>query len=248
MIRIGTAGWTIPAALKPQFPGDGAQLEKYAARMNAVEINSSFYRPHRRKTYERWAQSVPGDFRFSVKLPRSITHERRLKDFEAPLQRFLSEAAGLGRKLGVVLVQLPPGLPFENVAAERFFSMLAEQASCAIACEPRHATWFGLDAETLLARHGIVRVAADPPRHAEDGRPGGNTRLAYYRWHGSPRIYWSAYGDDRLAALAGTVRREKAQELWCIFDNTATGAALDDALRLAAQIPGPGTKAESAPY
>ena len=243
LIRIGTAGWSIPAALKPQFPDASALLEKYAARMNAVEINSSFYRPHRRKTYERWAAGVPEDFRFSVKLPRSITHERRLQDFDAPLQRFLEEVSGLGAKLGVILVQLPPSLSFDEDAADALFTALA-QAGSRIACEPRHASWFTLKSEALLLRHGVARVAADPPRHARDGKPGGARHLAYSRWHGAPRIYWSAYTDDRIAALARELRIEAAPEVWCIFDNTAAGAALDDALRLMAM----GTKAESPLY
>jgi uncharacterized protein YecE (DUF72 family) len=232
LIRIGTAGWSIPAALKPQFPDAGTQLEKYAARMNAVEINSSFYRPHQRKTYERWAAGVPGDFSFSVKLPRSITHEKRLKEFEALLARFLEETSGLGKKLGVILVQLPPGLAFEEDASESLFAPLASGTGCAIACEPRHASWFSGEAQALLLRHGVARVAADPPRHPDDGKPGGARRLVYYRWHGSPRIYWSAYGDDRLTALARVLHAEEAAEAWCIFDNTAGGAALEDALRL----------------
>lgn len=248
LIHIGTAGWSIPAALKPQFPVTGTQLEKYAARMNAVEINSSFYGPHQRKTYERWAASVPADFRFSVKLPRDITHERRLQDFAAPLGRFLEEVSGLGEKLGVILVQLPPSLALDPAAAETLFAALSTQAHCAIACEPRHARWFSPEADILLRRHGAARVAADPPRHAEDGMPGGDRRLIYYRWHGSPRIYWSAYGGDRLAGLAPALRAAEAEEVWCIFDNTAAGAALDDALGLTAIMSEIGTKARRALY
>src|SRR6201990_2091516 len=101
MMYIGTAGWSIPASYAADFPDKGTHLERYAARMNAVEINSSFYRPHQRKTYERWAAGVPEDFRFSVKLPRSITQEKRLRNYDAPLSRFLEESAGLGGKLGV---------------------------------------------------------------------------------------------------------------------------------------------------
>ena len=242
LIRIGTAGWSIPAALKPRFSHGGTQLERYAARMNAVEINSSFYRPHQRKTYQRWAAGVPEDFRFSVKLPRRITHEGRLVDFAPSLRRFLEEVAGLGEKLGVILVQLPPSLALDEAAAGRLFAALSADASCAVACEPRHASWFSPQADTLLRRHGIARVAADPPRHARDGRPGGDPCLAYYRWHGAPRIYWSAYDDARLAGLAQALRTAEAKDVWCIFDNTAAGAALDDALRLA------GTKASGTLY
>jgi uncharacterized protein YecE (DUF72 family) len=254
MIRLGTAGWSIPSALRPRFPAVGSQLERYAARMNAAEINTSFYRPHRRETYERWAASVPADFRFSVKLPRVITHEAGLRDFATPLWRFLEEIAGLADKLGVILVQLPPKLVFDRQVARRFFTALCESAPCAIACEPRHASWFAEEADTLLIRHGIARVAADPPRHAADGMPGGASSLAYWRWHGAPRIYWSAYDDERLRALAAAMLRTPAQEHWCIFDNTASGAALDDAARLATMLRTPigslaiGTKSDGAPY
>jgi len=248
MIRVGTAGWSIPAPLQAHFPCRGSLLERFGARMNGVEINSSFYRPHQRKTYERWAAGVPADFRFSVKLPRVITHGQRLLDFDMPLQRFANEVAGLGEKLGVVLVQLPPSLRFDSADADDLFTALQNHVRCAVACEPRHASWFGPEAQELMVRRGIARVAADPPRHAEDGVPGGSHRLAYYRWHGSPRIYWSAYGDDRLAALVQAVRAEAAQDVWCIFDNTAAGAALEDALRMGARLAETGTKVQSSPY
>jgi uncharacterized protein YecE (DUF72 family) len=82
-IRIGCAGWNLPSAKADAFPGPGSHLERYARVLRAVEVNSSFYRPHRRETWERWAGSVPVDFRFSVKVPRQITHFRRLRDPEA---------------------------------------------------------------------------------------------------------------------------------------------------------------------
>ena len=99
-IRIGTAGWSIPKEHAAAFPVAGSHLERYGAVFNAVEINSSIYRPHRTATYERWAASVPEDFRFAIKVPKAITHERRLKDVGDLLYRFLSEAGGLGPKLG----------------------------------------------------------------------------------------------------------------------------------------------------
>ena len=79
-IRTGTAAWSIPKEHAAPFPVAGSHLERYGAVLNAVEINSSFYRPHRTTTYERWAASVPEDFRFAVKVPKAITHEHRLKD------------------------------------------------------------------------------------------------------------------------------------------------------------------------
>src|SRR4051794_10397874 len=113
-VRIGTAGWSIPKAYAAPFPPSGSHLERYGAVFNAVEINSSFYRPHRIATYERWAATVPEDFRFAIKVPKSVTHERRLKDTGDLLDQFVSEVTGLGPKLGPLLVQLPPSLAFEQ--------------------------------------------------------------------------------------------------------------------------------------
>src|SRR5829696_9557837 len=112
-IAIGTAGWSIRSEHKPRFPSEGTHLERYAARLPAVEINSSFYRPHRPATYERWAASVPERFRFAVKVPKAITHERRLTDAGDAIARLLEQLAGLGDRLGCLLVQLPPSLGYD---------------------------------------------------------------------------------------------------------------------------------------
>ena len=101
---VGCAGWTIPKEAAAAFPLAGSHLERYASVFGAVEINSSFYRPHRVTTYARWAASVADDFRFSVKLPRAITHDARLVGFDEPLAQFAHEAGTLGDKLGCVLV------------------------------------------------------------------------------------------------------------------------------------------------
>jgi hypothetical protein len=123
-VRIGTAGWSVLSRYAEEFPPGGSHLERYARRLNAAEINSSFHRPHQRTTYERWAQSTPLTFRFSVKVPKTITHEQRLIGSGALLDRFLAEATGLGDKLGVLLVQLPGKFAFEEKAADQFFSDL----------------------------------------------------------------------------------------------------------------------------
>src|SRR5215207_10102592 len=123
-IRIGTAAWSIPKEHAVLFPAAGSHLERYGAIFNAVEINSSFYRPHRTATYERWAASVPEDFRFAVKVPKSVTHERRLKDAGDLLDQFVSEVGGLGPKLGPLLIQLPPSLAFQEGVADAFLAGL----------------------------------------------------------------------------------------------------------------------------
>ena len=238
-LRIGTAGWSVPSRYAAEVPPGGSHLERYATRLNAVEINSSFYRPHQRKTYERWARSVPAGFRFAVKAPREITHERRLADCGDLLERFAAEVAGLGGKLGVLLVQLPPKLGFDKRVTDRFFRDLHRYIDVPVACEPRHASWFTPQITNWLAERRIARVAADPAPVAGAGEPGGWDGLIYFRWHGSPRIYYSDYDAAALAALRTRLDRERRRgvAVWCILDNTASGAALDNALALTVSSP-----------
>jgi len=123
-VLVGCAGWTLPGPVQPVFPAEGSHLQRYAGRFPAVEINSSFHRPHRPSTYARWAESVPASFRFCAKLPKTITHTQRLVDADDALAAFLAEAGGLGPKLACLLVQLPPSLQFDRAVCERFFTRL----------------------------------------------------------------------------------------------------------------------------
>jgi uncharacterized protein YecE (DUF72 family) len=222
--HIGTAGWSLPKEHRERFGAGGSILARYATRLNAVEINSSFYRPHKPSTYARWAATVPADFRFAVKVPKTITHEKRLKEAEALLDTFLSECTALGRKLGPLLVQLPPSLKFDPRTS--FFAALRKRFEGAVVCEPRHTTWFTPEAEALLRAHRISRVAADPAPMPQAAEPFGD--IAYFRWHGSPRMYYSDYDDAALRAL----KKRLPRDAWVIFDNTALGHATANALAL----------------
>ena len=230
---IGTAGWNIPRVQKERFAADGTQLQRYASRLNATEINSSFYRAHAYETYERWASSVPAAFRFSVKIPKLISHDRKLARARDPLTQFLAETAGLGKKRGPLLLQLPPSFAFDARRVGRFLDLLRNAHEGPVVCEPRHATWTGPAAIRLLENARVARVAADPPRAAGLHEPGGWARVVYFRWHGSPRPYFSPYASDVLENLATAIRRiPRAVETWCIFDNTGSGAAAANALDL----------------
>ena len=234
LVFVGTAGWSLPRADQARFPADGTHLERYAHLLRGAEINASFYRPLRPALYAKWAAAVPEGFRFSVKVPKSVTHEHRLLDCEEPLAAFLDEVAALGDKLGPLLVQLPPSLEYDASLAGAFFEVLRALYDGPVALEPRHATWFSADASAQMGEYAVARVAADPARVPEAALPGGSPDLAYFRLHGSPRVYWSRYDDAWLTALAGQVveAMRSAAEVWCIFDNTASGAALPNALEL----------------
>jgi len=169
-----------------------------------------------------------------VKMPQEISHVLRLRGTSAALERFLAEIQGLGNKLGGLLLQLPPSLDFDARVAASFFGVLRRRTRQAVTCEPRHPSWFSPAAEALLQRHGIGRTAADPARVAEAATPGGDRRWPYFRWHGTPRIYYSAYDDQALQSLAAQAQGvARGHTPWIIFDNTALGAATGDALRLA---------------
>lgn len=198
---VGCAGWAIGRDAAPLFSDDGSHLERYAAVFGAVEINSAFYRSHQSKTYARWADSVPSAFRFSIKLPRSITHEQRLSGIEAHMTQFAAEVSALGDKLGCVLVQLAPSHAFEPAIAAHFMAHIRATFACIIACEARHPSWFTDEASTLLAHHGITRVKADPPK-GELGPHVPTTPAVYRRLHGTPRAYYSSYADEVLMQLA----------------------------------------------
>ncbi|MBE7184224.1 MAG: DUF72 domain-containing protein [Methylobacterium mesophilicum] len=238
LTRIGVAGWALPAVAKSCFPAAGTHLERYAARLGAVEINSSFYRHHQQKTYARWAESAPDDFRFAVKLPKAITHERRLVDCGELVARFAEETAGLGAKRGPVLAQLPPSLRFPGAEAIRFLEELGERLGSPVVVEPRHASWFTQEVDARLAAIRVARVAADPAKVPEAREPGGWPGLAYFRLHGSPEIYRSPYGAETLGrqAEAVTALAAKGVESWTVFDNTTFGAATLDALELRERV------------
>ena len=191
-LYVGCATWAVGGANDHLLPHvAGGNLARYAARLTAAEVNSSFHREHRPATWGRWARSVGPSFRFSVKLPKSITHERRLVDVEALLDGFAAGVHLLSEKLAVVL--------------------------------------------SFLAERHVARVGADPAVVPAAAEPGGWSGLRYFRLHGSPVTYRSPYDGEFLRSLVA--RLEPGD--WCIFDNTASGAALPNAVELLARLAAP---------
>lgn len=230
---VGCAGWNVPRAVAGGFPEEGSHLERYAFVLPAVEINSSFYRPHKPATYARWRESVPSSFRFSVKMPKEMSHERKLRDCEEPLRNFLEQAGELGDKLACLLLQLPPSLAYDPPVVRDFLKMLRASTHVEVVCEPRHASWFGAQAAAALRDAGVSYVEADPAPHPLPPEAAG-TGLTYLRLHGAPRMYYSDYPDAFIEAVAARLAalREAGRDAWCVFDNTAEGAALPNALSL----------------
>jgi uncharacterized protein YecE (DUF72 family) len=237
-IRIGIAGWSIPASHREYFTEVGSHLERYAATFNAVEINSSFYRHHQAKTYRRWSESAPPDFRFAVKLARVFTHDQALDGPYDEMREILAGVSELGEKLGSILVQLPPKLAFDGPVAHAFFREIRQATRAPVAFEPRHRSWAEPAAQSLLDRFDIARVRADPERCF--AQKYGSARFEYHRLHGTPIIYRSEYTPDFLKEVASDLVRaqDAGKETWCIFDNTTFGHSIANAAELMTQLRG----------
>ena len=178
-IRVGTAGWSIPRAAAFRFDQAGTHLQRYSRSLRCAEINSSFHRPHAAATYAKWRDSTPVDFRFAVKVPRTITHELKLEGAREPFVTFLAQTDGLAEKRGPILVQLPPSLSFNAPVVTPFLDVVRQLYDGPMVCEPRHATWFTPAVASLLDRFGISRVAADPPPVPEAAVPAGWARRIF---------------------------------------------------------------------
>ncbi|UHS59929.1 DUF72 domain-containing protein [Agrobacterium vaccinii] len=221
---IATAAWSIPKKVASRFAAEGSGLARYASVFNGVEINSTFYRRHKSSTFVRWAEAVPDNFKFSVKIPKDITHTRAMKDIAEPLDTFLEDIASLGQKRGPLLYQLPPSLVFDAGQLDRTLQVMREADPGQIVIEVRHKSWASAEAKDLLKRYAIDRVLADPAPvwpaddFAEPPR--------YVRLHGKPKIYYSSYTGDEIESFSTLL----APNSWCVFDNTASGAAIENAL------------------
>jgi uncharacterized protein YecE (DUF72 family) len=225
-LRIGTAGWSIPADMRDRFPQGDSLLQRYSQKFNAVEINSSFHKPHKKITYERWAAATAADFLFAVKMPKEITHNNRLVDVEVPLDDFMNAISRLKTKLGPLLIQLPPSLKFEPKIADSFFTRIRNSFGGKVVIEPRHISWGDPEAAAILTAFHINRVIDDPVRVPI--KTSSKQLFKYYRLHGSPQIYSSSYTDTYLDKLA----KELTSSSWVIFDNSKFGAATYNALDL----------------
>ncbi len=231
MIYIGTATWNIPKMAQPFFPLEGSHLERYAQGLNAVEINTSFYRDHQPKTYLKWSEMAPYDFSFSVKLNRRFTHECNLEVDVDDLKTNLIGISLLGKKLKVLLMQFPASQIFHQEKMELFYSTIRQVYYGAIAMEARNLSWMSEESLVLMKKFNISKVKADPEKCP--GIIAGE--IDYYRLHGSPEIYKSNYSHAYLDKLFLEIENIK-KDVWCIFDNTTFGHATLNAVALTDQF------------
>jgi uncharacterized protein YecE (DUF72 family) len=231
----GTSGLVLPVPNKSAFPEayrSGTRLAYYSSLFNSIEINSSFYKLPRRVTMERWVSEVPEGFRFTLKLWRGITHERELSFDQAAVAAFMEAAAGIGRKKGCLLIQLPPGLHVnKSKQLEELLRLVIGQdrdRGWHVAVEFRHSSWYVEETRELLRRWGAGLVLQDMPASSSWAEPGeGN--FVYLRYHGPAGDYKGGYTDVRLARDAASIRRWLAvkKTVYVYFNNTIGDALID---------------------
>ncbi|HUH06226.1 MAG TPA: DUF72 domain-containing protein [Egibacteraceae bacterium] len=235
LIWIGTSGWQYRDWRGAFFPEDLAQREwlpHYAERFETVEVNSTFYRLPERETFAGWAQATPADFVVTVKASRYLSHIRRLRDAAQPIARLLDRAGGLGKKLGPVLVQLPPDF---EIDLERLSRALGKfPTHIRVAVELRHASWFVDDTRRLLADHGAALCLAD--RGSAWITPQWRTAdWGYVRFHAGAAAPHPCYGRTALEARAATIAGlfELDADVYAYFNNDGRCCAVRDAHRFA---------------
>ncbi|MEV4617583.1 DUF72 domain-containing protein [Asanoa sp. NPDC049573] len=234
MILVGTSGWQYRDWRGPFYPEKMPQrawLEHYADRFATVEVNNAFYRLPERSTFVQWRSRTPGDFTVAVKMSRYLTHIKRLKDPEEPVQRFLDHAAGLGDRLGPVLIQLPPNLKGSPAALDAVLARFPRGVRVAV--EPRHASWWTDEVRSVLERHHAALAWAD--RLGRPMTPLWRTAdWGYLRFHEGRATPRPRYGRTALRTWAKRLK-DGFTDAYVYFNNDHGGAAVVDAAAFARQ-------------
>ena len=233
-VRVGTSGWQYADWRGVLYETGVAQrrwLERYAETFATVENNNAFYRLPKRETFEKWRDATPDGFVMAVKASRYLTHMKRLKEPEEPVDRLMGVATGLGAKLGPVLVQLPGTLQAEPERLEACLRRFPDGVRVAV--EPRHSSWWTDEVRGLLTERGAALCWAD--RRGEPLTPLWRTASWHYvRFHEGPGEPWPRYTDEVLRDWTARL----GPDSYAYFNNDQHGAAVHDALRFAELSPG----------
>ena len=236
---IGTSGWVYRHWRDVFYPSKLAQskwLEFYTRHFPTVELNNSFYRPPTEKAFSNWRDTSPEGFVYAVKVSRFITHVKRLKDVEEPIETFLGRARHLEQKLGPLLYQLPPNMHRDDERLDVFLSLLPKGLRHVV--EFRHESWLDEGVFDILRRHNVGFCVFDMP---DLPCPLVATAdFAYIRFHGSTGLYWSCYSDEELEDWAGKISAlgKDLDTVYIYFNNDAEGFAIRNAQTLVGKLAG----------
>ena len=203
MIWVGTSGYNYPEWKGSFYPSDLAaakMLPYYAARFPTVEINYTFYRMPNEKLVGGWASQTPEPYRLTLKAPRRITHDSRLKNTGDLVQGFCRVAASLGPKLGALLFQLPPNMKKDLAVFDAFLAELPPRVCGAF--EFRHASWFDDEVFARLRDRNLALCVSDSEKLSAPV-----TVTADYAYF---RLRDEGYTPDDIAKWADTIREKTA--------------------------------------
>jgi len=235
--RIGTSGWSYKDWSEIFYPKNVRAkdwLSFYSKTFDCTEINSSFYRLPSKETVINWVRSVPKDFKFCPKMSRYLTHMKKLRQPEEPLERFFSIFEPMKRKLGPVLIQLPKMIRFDQKITEHFYKLLTEKySSYTFAIEVRHESWMTESSYSLMAKYGVAFVIS----HSGDHFPYAEvvtSKNIYFRFHGPGSLYKTKYQSATMKRYSRLFKRwlDQGRDLWIFFNNDWFGYGIDNALTL----------------
>ena len=240
--RVGCSGWNYKAWRGAFYPPELAPrrwLEYYATRFDTVEINNTFYRLPERSTFTGWRSRMPRDFLAAVKASGFLTHMKRLRDPEEPLERLFSRASALGHRLGPVLYQLPGNFHADLVRLEAFLRALPRMSSgrrIRHVMEFRHPSWYVPETFALLEHHGVALCLHDKKGSAILEPFVGP--FVYVRFHGTSGHYAGSYSDRRLEAWARRLAEQlkNGRPVFAYFNNDPDAVATSNAITLRAAI------------
>ncbi len=236
-IHIGTSGWQYrhwSGVFYPEKTPAGRMFEEYLKHFDTVELNSSFYHLPTRERFEAWKAKTPTGFLFAVKASRYITHTKRLIECEEPLERFLMSSAGLGRKLGPILFQMPPSFALDLERVEAFLKLLPKRLQCTF--EFRHPSWMTEEAYDLLRKYDrafcIYELAGFETPHEV------TASFVYIRLHGPGGKYRGDYSNSKLQQWADEIKGwpKTVKDVYVYFDNDIGGHAPKNALTLRSML------------
>ena len=235
---VGSSGYSYKEWKGPFYPKDlkeADMLRYYAERFSTVEINNTFYRMPNRELLERWVEQTPESFRFVLKAPQRLTHQKRLKDVGDVLPYFLDVSEGLGAKRGPFLFQLPPNMKKDAARLDAFLAELPSAARAAF--EFRHASWFDEETFGLLRARGAALCIADVNAPEDGGDPLPSEVVPTASW-GYLRLRRVDYTDADVDAWAERIKAQPWEEAFVFFKHEDEGTAPRLAARLMERLSG----------
>ncbi|KUN84332.1 histidine kinase [Streptomyces bungoensis] len=229
---VGTSGWQYKDWRDLVYPAGvpvRLWLEEYTRLFATVEVNNAFYRLPSYDTFAAWRVRVPPDFTVAVKASRYLTHVKRLKDPEEPVHRLMTHAAGLGDRIGPVLLQLPPTLRADPALLDACLACFPPGTRVAV--EPRHESWWTSGVRDVLVSRGAALCWADV--QARPVTPLWRTApWGYVRFHQGRAHPWPRYGLRCLETWVDRIATtwSDAEDVYAYFNNDPGGAAVRDAV------------------